>query len=242
MFDMARFIPIICIPVIISLSACDVFKSIAEAASVEQTTLSQEEIRRGLREALHVSTDTSVYKASTINGFLGNAAIKIIVPSEAQRIIDKTRNIPVVNNAVAHAVENFEKSMNRAAEDAAGEAKVVFKEVIQNITFQDVVQILNGENNAATKFLENNARQSLYDRFYPIVDNSMSKKNVDQTWSQVTGLYNQHVGGEIETDLNSYITNKALDGLFYLIAEEETKIRKDPLHRVTEILQKVFGS
>nr|AOE07146.1 hypothetical protein [uncultured bacterium] len=211
-------------------------------ASAEQTTLSQDEIRRGLREALHVSTDTSVYQASAVNGFLGNAAIKIVVPTEAQRVIDKTRNIPVVNNAVARAMENFEESMNRAAEDAAGEAKEVFKEVIQNITFQDVVQILNGEDDAATQFLENNARQSLYDRFYPIIDNSMSKKNVDQTWSQVTGLYNQHVGGEIETDLNAYITNKALDGLFYLIAEEEAKIRKDPMHRVTEILQKVFGN
>lgn len=239
---MVRFISTLCIPMIICLSSCDVFKSIAQVTSAEQTTLSQDEIRRGLREALHISTDTSVYQASAVNGFLGNAAIKIVVPSEAQRVIDKTRNIPVVNNAVARAMENFEESMNRAAEDAAGEAKEVFKEVIQNITFQDVVQILNGDDDAATQFLENNARQSLYDRFYPIVDNSMSKKNVDQTWSQVTGLYNQHVGGEIETDLNAYITNKALDGLFYLIAEEEAKIRKDPMHRVTEILQKVFGN
>ena len=239
---MVRFISTLCIPMIICLSSCDVFKSIAQVASAEQTSLSQDEIRRGLREALHVSTDTSVHQASAVNGFLGNAAIKIVVPSEAQRVIDKTRNIPVVNNAVARAMENFEESMNRAAEDAAGEAKEVFKEVIQNITFQDVVQILKGEDNAATQFLENNARQSLYDRFYPIVDNSMSKKNVDQTWSHVTGLYNQHVGGEIETDLNAYITNKALDGLFYLIAEEEAKIRKDPMHRVTEILQKVFGN
>ena len=239
---MVRFISTLCIPMVISLSACDVFKSIAEVASVEQTALSQEEIRRGLREALHVSTDTSVNRAGAVNGFLGNAAIKIVVPIEAQRVIDKTRNIPVVNNAVARAMGNFEENMNRAAEDAAGEAKEVFKEVIQNITFQDVLQILNGEDNAATVFLENNARQSLYDRFYPIVDNSMSKKNVDQTWSQVTGLYNQHVGGEIETDLNKYITDKALDGLFYLIAEEEAKIRKDPMHRVTEILQKVFGN
>lgn len=242
MFDMARFISTMCIPILLSLSACDVLKSITGMTSVEQTALSQEEIRSGLREALHISTDTSVIKASALDGYLGNAAIKILVPSEAQRVIDKTRNIPLVNNAVARAVERFEESMNRAAEDAAGEAKEVFKEVIQNITFQDVVQILNGEDNAATQFLENNARQSLYDRFYPIVDNSMSKKNVDQTWSQVTGLYNQHVGGEIETDLNEYITNKALDGLFHLIAEEEGKIRKDPVHRVTEILQKVFGS
>ena len=239
---MVRFISTLCIPMVISLSACDVFKSIEEVASVEQTALSQEEIRRGLREALHVSTDTSVNRAGAVNGFLGNSAIKIVVPSEVQRVIDKTRNIPVVNNAVALAMGNFEENMNRAAEDAAGEAKEVFKEVIQNITFQDVLQILNGEDNAATVFLENNARQSLYDRFYPIVDNSMSKKNVDQTWSQVTGLYNQHVGGEIETDLNKYITDKALDGLFYLIAEEEAKIRKDPMHRVTEILQKVFGN
>ena len=242
MFDMARFISTMCIPILLSLSACDVFKSITGMTSVEQTALSQEEIRSGLREALHISTDTSVTKASALDGYLGNAAIKILVPSEAQRVIDKTRNIPLVNNAVARAVERFEESMNRAAEDAAGEAKEVFKEVIQNITFQDVVQILNGEDNAATRFLEDNARQSLYDRFYPIVDNSMSKKNVDQTWSRVTGLYNQHIGGEVETDLNAYITNKALDSLFYLIAEEEAKIRKDPMHRVTEILQRVFGS
>ena len=239
---MARFISTMCIPMVICLSACDVFQSIAQGPTLDRGSLSQEEIKRGLKEALHVSTDTSVTKASAVNGFLGNEAIKIAVPQEAQRVIDKTKKIPIVNKAVARVMENFEENMNRAAEDAAGEAKEVFKEVIQNITFQDVVQILNGEDNAATQFLENNARQSLYDRFYPIVDNSMSKKNVDQTWSQVTGLYNQHVGGEIETDLNAYITNKALDGLFHLIAEEEAKIRKDPVHRVTEILQKVFGN
>tara|TARA_Y100000385_G_scaffold289035_1_gene357281 strand:- start:1810 stop:2496 length:687 start_codon:yes stop_codon:yes gene_type:complete len=227
---------------IICLSACDVFQSIAQAPTIDRSSLSQEEIKRGLKEALHVSTDTSVTKASAINGFLANEAIKIAVPEEAQRVIEKTKKIPIVNKAIARVMESFEESMNRAAEDAAGEAMVVFKEVIQNITFQDVLQILNGEGDAATQFLEDNARQSLYDRFYPIVDNSMSKKNVDQTWSQVTGLYNQHVGGEIETDLNTYITNKALDGLFYLIAEEEAKIRKDPMHQVTEILQKVFGS
>lgn len=239
---MVRFISTLCIPMIICLSACDVLQSIAQVPNIDRNSLSQEEMKRGLREALHVSTDTSVTKASAVNGFLANEVIKIAVPEEAQRVIDKTKKIPIVNKAVARVMESFEESMNRAAEDAAGEAKAVFKEVIQNITFQDVLQILNGEDNAATQFLENNARQSLYDRFYPIVDNSMSKKNVDQTWLQVTGLYNQHVGGEIETDLNAYITNRALDGLFYLIAEEEAKIRMDPMHRVTEILQKVFGS
>ena len=238
---MTRLIWPLCLLLMLSLSACNVFQSIAQVPTIDQNSHSQEEIRRGLKEALHVSTDTSVRKASAVNGFLANEAIKIAVPEEAQRVIEKTRKIPIVNKAIARVMENFEENMNRAAEDAAGDAKEVFKEVIQNITFQDVVQILNGEDNAATQFLENNARQSLYDRFYPIVDNSMSKKNIDQTWSQVTGLYNQHVGGEIETDLNKYITDKALDGLFYLIAEEEAKIRKDPMHRVTEILQKVFG-
>ena len=239
---MIRLIWPLCLLLVLSLSACNVFQSIAQVPAIDQNSLSQEEIRRGLKEALHVSTDTSVTKANAVNGFLANEAIKVAIPEEAQHVIEKTRKIPIVNKAVARVMDDFEESMNRAAEDAAGEAKEVFKEVIQNITFQDVVQILNGEDDAATQFLENNARQSLYDRFYPIIDNSMSKKNVDQTWSQVTGLYNQHVGGEIETDLNAYITNKALDGLFYLIAEEEAKIRKDPMHRVTEILQKVFGN
>ena len=229
---MVRFISTLCIQVI-CLSSCDVFKSIAQVASAEQT-ISQDELE-GVASAPCKYGYFSV-PSEFGEWFLGNAAIKIVVPSE--RVIDKTRNIPVVNNAVARAMENFE-SMNRAAEDA-GEAKEVFKEVIQNITFQDVVQILNGEDNAATQFLRT-MLVNPHDRFYPIVDNSMSK-NVDQAWSRVTGLYNQHVGGEIETDLNAYITNKALDGLFYLIAEEEAKIRKDPMHRVTEILQKVFGN
>ena len=239
---MIRLIWPLCLLLVLSLSACNVFQSIAQVPAIDQNSFSQEEIRRGLKEALHVSTDTSVTKASAVNGFLANEAIKIAIPEEAQRVIEKTRKIPIVNKAVARVMEDFEERMNRAAEDAAGEAKEVFKEVIQNITFQDVVQILNGEENAATVFLENNARESLYSRFYPIVDQSMSKKNVDQTWTQVTGFYNQHVGGEVETDLNAYITNKALDGLFYLIAEEEAKIRKDPMHRVTDILQKVFGN
>ncbi|MGB1248152.1 MAG: DUF4197 domain-containing protein [Chitinophagales bacterium] len=204
--------------------------------------LPQDETAQGLREALKISTDTTVNKAGATNGFYGNAAIKILFPPEAQEVLDFADNNPFLGAALNSLTENFVQRMNQAAEQAAPLAKDIFKETITNITITDALGILNGGNDAATIFLENNARQPLFDAFHPIVEDKISAVGADDIWSNVTGTYNTISGQQVNTDINAYVTDKALDGLFHLIAEEEEKIRNDPLHRVTDLLERVFGS
>ncbi|MCD8529198.1 MAG: DUF4197 domain-containing protein [Chitinophagales bacterium] len=203
--------------------------------------LSQDDTAAGLREALKISTDTTVSQAGVLNGYYGNAAIKILFPEEASEVLTFIDNNPLLGSALNTLTENFVQRMNRAAEQAAPLAKDIFKETITNITISDALSILNGGNHAATEFLENNARPALYNAFKPIVEDKISEVGADIIWNQVTTGYNTLSGNSINTDINDYVTNKALDGLFHLIAQEEEKIRQDPLHRVTELLQKVFG-
>lgn len=195
----------------------------------------------GLKQALTVSTDTTVAQGGVENGFYQNLAIKILFPDEAQEILDYVDAYPVLGMALDGLTENFVHRMNQAAEKATPLAKDIFVETITNITFDDALGILNGGDYAATNFLENNARPALYNTFKPIVESKISEVGADDIWSQVTTSYNTLSGQQVNTDINDYITNKALDGIFYLISQEEKKIREDPLHRVTELLQKVFG-
>lgn len=195
----------------------------------------------GLKEALRISTDTTVAQAGVLNGFYQNATIKILFPDEASQILSYVDNNPILGAALGSLTENFVQRMNRAAEQAAPLAKDIFVETITNITISDALGILNGGEYAATNFLENNARPALYNAFKPIIENKISEVGADNIWSQVTGGYNTLTGQSVNTDINDYVTNKALDGLFHLIAEEEKKIREDPLHRVTALLQEVFG-
>lgn len=203
--------------------------------------LGQDDTAAGLKEALRISTDTTVSQAGVLNGYYGNAAIKILFPEEASEILDFVDSNPILGSALNTLTENFVQRMNRAAEQAAPLAKNIFVETITNITITDALAILNGGDYAATEFLENNARPALYNAFKPIVEDKISEVGADNIWNQVTTGYNTLSGQQVNTDINDYVTNKALDGLFHLIGQEERKIREDPLHRVTELLQKVFG-
>jgi len=214
-----------------SLHSCDEFESL----------ISSDETAEALKEALNFSTDTTVAQAGVTNGFYQNATIKILFPDEADQILSYVDNYPILGSALNTLTESFVERMNNAAEKATPFATDIFKETISNITFDDALGILNGGENAATVFLENNARPALYSAFKPIVEEKISEVGADDIWSQVTNGYNTLSGQSVNTDINDYVTNKALDGIFTLIAEEEKKIREDPLHRVTELLQRVFG-
>lgn len=194
-----------------------------------------------LKEALTFGTDTTVNQAGIMNGFYQNASIKILFPEEADEILSFVDNNPLLGAALDGLTENFVQRMNRAAEQATPLAKSIFKETITNITISDALGILNGGNYAATEFLENNARPALYNAFKPIVEDKISEVGADDIWNQVTSGYNTLSGQSVNTDINDYVTNKALDGIFKLIGDEEQKIRQDPAHRVTELLQRVFG-
>lgn len=206
-----------------------------------ENILGNDETVAGLKQALTISTDTTVAQGGKVNGFYQNLAIKILFPQEAQEILDYVDAYPVLGAALDGLTENFVHRMNQAAEKATPLAKDIFVQTITNITFDDALGILNGGDYAATNFLENNARPALYNAFKPIVEDKISEVGADDIWSQVTTSYNTLSGQQVNTDINDYITNKALDGIFHLISQEEKKIREDPLHRVTELLQRVFG-
>jgi hypothetical protein len=143
-------------------------------------------------------------------------------------------------------VEKFETTLNRAAEESCKEALPIFKDAILNMTIADGFSILNGGDGAATKFLKDKTTASLKTAFRPKVDAAISKVKLTDYWNPIITKYNSAMtftGGEkLNPDLNEYVTDKAISGLFHMVEKEENKIRLDPLARVTEILQKVFGS
>lgn len=203
------------------------------------TSLTETEISQGLKEALRVGTDSSSYNAHKLDGYFKNAEIKIPFPPEA-------KNAETLLRAafLGSLVDAVVLKLNRAAEDAADDAKGIFIDAITKMTIVDALNILNGANNAATTYLRSKTYDSLKIIFKPQIQTSLASVGATTAWTSLTTSYNGlPLGGDpINTDLADYATTKALDGLFVLVAEEELKIRTDPIARVTAILQKVFGN
>ncbi len=203
--------------------------------------LSNEEVISGLKEALTVGIENGSSKASKLDGFLKNDNIRLPFPEDAQKVKDKALQL-----GLNKKVEEFETTLNRAAEEAAKEAAPIFINAIKEMSIGDGFKILNGSNNAATNYLKDKTLSKLKAAFSPKVETAINKVNLTKYWEPLTSAYNSAsflTGAEdINTDLNEYITNKAIAGLFKLVEEEELKIRKDPIARVTDILKKVFGS
>ncbi len=198
--------------------------------------LDTDTIIAGLKEALEVSTDNSVSSASKLNGYLKNKAIKILLPEKLQKTADTLRKI-----GFDKQVDEFVESMNRAAEKAAPEAKSIFIDAIKQMTFTDAKKILKGGDTAATDFFRKKTSGRLYKTFKPKVEESMKNVGVTNSYQNMTGKLKNLPLVDIETpDIGDYVTNKSLDGLFYLVEKEEKKIRKNPTARVTELLKKVF--
>ncbi len=203
--------------------------------------LSNAEVIEGLREALKVGTGKAVNFTSVTDGFWKNPLIKIPFPAEAEKV--KTTALNLGLNA---QVEKFEMNLNRAAERAAKEATSVFVNAITQMTIEDGFKILKGDSTAATTYLNNATRTELTTKFSPIVQKAIDEVNLTSFYEPLASAYNTSTiftGGQaVNPDLNAYVTQKALDGLFHYVASEEKKIRKDPAARVSEILRKVFGS
>lgn len=205
------------------------------------TALSEEEVVAGLKEALTVGAENSSALASKTDGFYKNPKLFIPFPPEAEAVKEKASKW-----GMQKQVDEFVLTMNRAAEDASTEAKPIFVDAVKNMSVADGWSILKGEDNAATMYLQKTTRVKLKDLFMPKVKASIEKVNVTKYWNPLITKYNKAVkltGGEqLNPDLDDYICERALDGLFVLIAEEELKIRKDPIARVTDLLSRVFGS
>jgi hypothetical protein len=213
---------------------CDTAKSILN--SVGNGNLTNAEVVQGLKEALRVGTDSSAYHLGLLDGFYKDDMIKILMPPEAQKV-EKTLRSVGMGNVVDKAV----LSMNRAAEDASKYVGAIFLNAIQKMTIQDAFGILRGGDRAATDYLKRTTSDQLTAACTPIVSKSLDYTDATKYWKDVFSVYNRFSSTPVNTNLTAYVTQKALDGLFYHIGLEEQKIRKDPAAQVTEILKKVFG-
>ena len=205
-------------------------------SSTSGNSLTNEDIISGLKEALRVGTDSSTKKVSKIDGFFGDAAIKILMPAEAVKVEQSLKKV-----GMGSLVDKAILSMNRAAEDAASGVGDIFWNSIKKMSITDGLQILNGGDFAATEYLKKMTTSELTTKFKPVIETSLKKTDATKYWNDVFSNYNRFATEKINPDLTAYVTEKALAGLFYNISLQEQKIRKDPSAQVTSILKKVFG-
>lgn len=199
--------------------------------------LSNDEIIAGLKEALSVGSSKAAQTVSATDGFFKDAVIKILMPDEAKKVEQKLRSL-----GMGMQVDNAIHSMNRAAEDAAKSAAPIFATAVKGMSFADALSILRGSNDAATTYLKEKTSNALTEAFRPVIEGSLEKVNATKYWNAVFTTYNKFSGDKINTDLHAYVTEKALAGIFYQLAQEEANIRKNPVARTSEILKKVFGN
>jgi len=235
---------------VILLTAC------SELLTVLQTSvpapLTEQEVISGLKEALITGSANSSKILSAVDGYYRDAAVKILLPDEAKVIVDNLSKIPGGDKMV----EDVILRINRAAEDAAKEAAPVFANSIRQLTVKDGFTILRGSDNAATVYLKSTTYNELYSLYKPKIEASTAKAiagNISTTdsWNALTGKWNSLANSAagrltnlkpVNTDLNDYLTRRALDGIFLKVEGEELKIRKNVSARISPILQRVFGS
>jgi hypothetical protein len=206
-------------------------------ASAGGGQLSTADIASGLKQALQIGAQNSASQLSALDGFFKNAAIKILLPQEAQKVEKTLRDL-----GMGSLVDKAILSVNRAAEDAAKSAAPIFVDAIKSMTIQDALGILKGGDFAATDYLKSKTTTSLTAAFKPVIQQSLDKVSATKYWSDVFSTYNKFATNKINPDLSGFVTDKAITGIFYQVGLEEQKIRKDPVARVTDLLKKVFGS
>jgi len=205
--------------------------------SKNKPSLSEDEVGKGLKEALNKGIEKGVSQLSAKDGYFTDLSVKVLMPEEAEAIESKLRAV-----GQGKLVDDVIESLNRAAEDAANSSKELFISAIKNLTLKDVMAILNGEDNAATSYLSNQTRADLVLKFTPIIKASLDKVGATQKWALMMNTYNKiPLVKKVNPDLVDYATNKAIDGLFVKIAKEELEIRKNPAARTSDLLKKVFN-
>ena len=230
---------------LVSLSPCragffddlshKVFSSPAAQGSLDDST-----VVKGLKEALATGTERAVTEVAKPDGYFGNQLIKILLPPKVQQAAN-------VLGAIGYQqqVDELVLSMNRAAEKAAPKAASFFGDAIRQMTVEDAKGILSGGDTAATQYFEKKTRSQLFDAFKPAVTTSMDQVGTARAYKEMIGKYESaplaSLAGIPSLDLDSYVTNKALDGLFTMVGQEEKKIRTNPAAQTTDLLKKVFG-
>ena len=201
------------------------------------TGLTQAEIGNGLKEALNNGISKQVSKLTATDGFFKNEAVKILLPEELQKVDKTLRDL-----GMSKLADEGLKVINRAAEDAVKEATPIFVDAVKQMTFNDAKNILLGNDNAATSYLQNTTSQALYTKFSPVIQNSYEKVGADKIWNQIITKYNSvPFVTKVNPDLTDYTTNKAMEGVFKMIAVEEKDIRNNFASRTSDLLKKVFA-
>jgi hypothetical protein len=210
----------------------------AEMLGLEQiVSPADDDTVAGLREALFVGSANAVLETGRLDGYFGNEVIRILLPERLEVVVKGLRVL-----GQGEVVDDFVLSMNRAAERAAPYAKEIFWDAIREIRFDDARQILTGGDTAATDYFRATTSDRLSAAFRPVVERATDKVGVTRQYKEMVGRYRSIPFTQaVAFDVDEYVVEKALDGLFHVLAEEERKIRTDPAARVTEILQRVFG-
>ena len=215
----------------------DLLKKASNMAMPSSGGLSTDEIANGLKEALQKGAQTGTAKLSSPGGFLENAALKIIMPPEAQKIESTLRRL-----GFNQLMDDMIVSMNRAAEDACKTAVPIFTSAIKEMTITDGINILRGSDTSATSYLRTKTNITLTQSFSPVIKSSLDKVNATQYWEKIITTYNSVplIGKKMNPDLVAYVTDKSLSGIYTEIANQEKDIRANPAARTSALLQKVF--
>jgi hypothetical protein len=200
--------------------------------------LTTAEVVQGLKEALIKGISKGSDLVSQVDGYFKNPEIKIPFPPEVKKVEDRLRQI-----GLGSEVDKFVMTLNRGAEDAAKEAAPIFIEAIRSMTIEDAWSILKGEDDAATQYLKRTTSGLLKEKFKPVIQTSLNKVNATKYYGDIVTRYNQiPFVQKVNPDLDDYATDKAIEGLFLMVAREEKNIRQNPVARTTEILKRVFGA
>lgn len=222
-------------------TSCDEILDVLATANTTTSGISQSEASSGLKQALEVGVNAGTSFLGKTDGFLGNNAYKILLPQEVQNAVSKIKGNPITNRLAGPYLDKLVTAMNRGAENAMVEAKPIFVNAIKSMSISDAISIVTGGDGAATKYLQRTTSSQLKEKFYPVIKTSLEQVKVNEPWTKVSSAYNTVMGKKVETDLNDYVTSKAMTALFTQIKKEEDKIRSNPISRTTDLLKKVFG-
>lgn len=211
----------------------------AANSAVKGGGISQGDAANAIKEALSNGIKKGVTQVSNTDGYFGNAAIKLLMPPEAKKVEDGLRDIgqgPLVDKVILQ--------MNRSAEQAAPKATSIFLNAISHLSIDDALSLVQSKQpDACTQFLKKATTDALIAAFKPSIKTALDQTHTTEAWSDMMGVYNRiPFVSRVNPDLPDYVTRKAIDGLFYTIAQEEAKIRKDPMGQASELIKKVFGS
>ena len=237
-FQNSLIVLLSCILLSNSFAVASVKTTVVNNQNATFSRVASDELTRGLREALTIGTNKAIRELGRDGGFYNNSRVKIPMP-KSLRPVEKTLRV----FGKGKMADDFIAAMNRAAERAVPVAASVFVDSIMQMTFQDARNIISGPDDAATQFFRRTGEDRLREEFLPIIQRFTEEVGVTAKYKQMIKRAGPlaRLGGEDATDIDAYVTQKALDGLFLLIADEEKRIRQNPVARTTELLRKIFG-